>query len=41
MGAGIAAGGFGIVHWVTMGKIVASWVISPILGGHKGWVAIL
>jgi PiT family inorganic phosphate transporter len=33
MGAGIAAGGFGIVHWVTMGKIVASWVISPILGG--------
>jgi PiT family inorganic phosphate transporter len=33
MGAGIAAGGFGIVHWVTMGKIVASWIISPILGG--------
>jgi len=33
MGAGIAAAGFGIVHWVTMGKIVASWVISPILGG--------
>ena len=33
MGAGIAAGGFGIVHWATMGKIAASWVISPILGG--------
>jgi PiT family inorganic phosphate transporter len=33
MGAGIAAGGFGIVHWSTMGKIAASWVISPILGG--------
>jgi len=33
MGAGIAAAGFGIVHWATMGKIVASWVISPILGG--------
>ena len=33
MGAGIAAGGFGIVHWATMGKIVASWIISPILGG--------
>jgi len=33
MGAGIAAAGFGIVHWVTMGKIAASWVISPILGG--------
>ena len=33
MGAGIAAGGFGIVHWTTMGKIAASWVISPVLGG--------
>lgn len=27
VGAGIAAGGFGIVAWGTMGKIVASWVI--------------
>ncbi len=33
VGAGIAAGGFGIVHWGTMGTIVASWVISPALGG--------
>ena len=33
MGAGIAAAGFGIVSWATMGKIVASWIISPILGG--------
>jgi len=33
MGAGIAAGGFSIVHWATMGKIAASWVISPVLGG--------
>ncbi len=34
MGGGIAAAGsFSIVHWGTMGKIVASWVISPILGG--------
>jgi inorganic phosphate transporter, PiT family len=32
-GAGIAAGGFGIVDWVTVGKIVASWVISPLAGG--------
>ena len=33
MGAGIAAAGFSIVSWTTMGKIAASWVISPILGG--------
>lgn len=33
MGAGIAAGGFDIVSWDTMGKIAASWVISPVLGG--------
>jgi PiT family inorganic phosphate transporter len=33
MGAGIASAGFGIVAWGTMGKIAASWVISPVLGG--------
>jgi PiT family inorganic phosphate transporter len=33
MGAGIAAAGFSIVSWGTMGQIVASWVISPVLGG--------
>ncbi len=33
MGAGIAAAGFSIVNWGTMGKIAASWVISPVLGG--------
>ncbi|MFT7824854.1 MAG: inorganic phosphate transporter [Sulfurimonas sp.] len=33
MGAGIAAGGFAIVSWGTMGKIAASWLISPVLGG--------
>ena len=33
MGAGIAAAGFSIVAWDTMGKIVASWIISPLLGG--------
>ena len=33
MGAGIAAAGFDIVDWGTMGKIAASWVISPVLGG--------
>ena len=33
MGAGIAAAGFSIVSWGTMGKIAASWIISPVLGG--------
>ena len=33
MGAGIASAGFSIVNWGTMGKIAASWIISPILGG--------
>jgi len=33
MGAGIAAAGFSVVSWSTMGKIAASWVISPVLGG--------
>ena len=33
MGSGIAAVGFELVNWTTMGKIAASWVISPVLGG--------
>lgn len=33
MGAGIAAAGFAAVNWATMGKIAASWVISPVMGG--------
>ena len=33
MGAGVAAAGFSIVSWNTMGMIASSWVISPVLGG--------
>ena len=33
LGAGVAAGGFAVVSWTTMGKIAASWVISPLFGG--------
>lgn len=33
LGAGIAAGGWGIADWGVMGAIAASWVISPVLGG--------
>jgi PiT family inorganic phosphate transporter len=33
MGAGIVSSGWGLVNWLTMAKIAASWVISPVLGG--------
>jgi len=33
LGAGIAAGGWGIANWAMMGQIAASWIISPVLGG--------
>ncbi|PQO23021.1 anion permease [Rhodobacteraceae bacterium WD3A24] len=33
MGAGIAAAGLAAVNWPTMAAIVASWVISPAMGG--------
>jgi PiT family inorganic phosphate transporter len=37
-GFGIAAGGFGIVQWDTMGRIVASWVISPMAGAVLAFI---
>lgn len=33
LGAGIAAGGWSIADWHQVGRIAASWVISPVLGG--------
>lgn len=33
MGAGIVAAGLAAVNWPMMGRIAASWVISPVLGG--------
>lgn len=33
LGAGIAAGGFGIANWTQLGMIAASWIISPVIGG--------
>ncbi len=32
LGGGLAAAGMASVDWVVMGKIAASWVISPVLG---------
>ncbi|TYL47369.1 inorganic phosphate transporter [Marinomonas sp. IMCC 4694] len=33
LGAGIAAGGWDIANWDKMIAIVASWIISPVMGG--------
>ncbi len=41
MGAGIGAAGFGLVNWVTMLKIAASWVISPVFGGIVAAIILL
>ncbi len=32
-GAGVAAAGWNVIHWDTMGQIALSWVVSPLLGG--------
>ncbi|WP_296809612.1 inorganic phosphate transporter [Thiocapsa sp.] len=36
LGAGVASSGLGIADWDTVAKIVASWVISPVMGGAIG-----
>jgi PiT family inorganic phosphate transporter len=36
LGAGIASSGLGIADWGTVATIVASWVISPVMGGAIG-----
>ena len=41
LGAGIAAAGVGLVNWPTMGKIAASWVISPVLGAALAAIFLL
>lgn len=33
MGAGIAAGGWGLINWHNVGSIALSWVVSPLMGG--------
>jgi inorganic phosphate transporter, PiT family len=33
LGAGVASSGLGIGNWDTVGRIVVSWVISPLMGG--------
>jgi inorganic phosphate transporter, PiT family len=33
LGGGIAMAGFGAADWAVVGRIIASWVVSPLLGG--------
>lgn len=33
LGAGVASSGLGIADWDKVGAIVASWVVSPLMGG--------
>ncbi len=37
-GVGVVAAGFANVKWLTMGKIVASWFLSPVAGGLIAFV---
>ena len=33
LGAGVAAAGWNVTNWGTMGQIAASWIVSPLFGG--------
>ncbi len=41
VGFGLIAGGFGAVNWAVMGKIAASWIVSPLLGGFLGYLGFV
>ena len=41
LGAGIAAGGWSIADWGQVQKIVASWVISPAVGGIISFLLVM
>lgn len=32
-GAGVAAGGWGLINWTTLGDIALGWLVSPLAGG--------
>ncbi len=40
-GVGVVAFGLSGVDWGTLGQIVASWVVSPVLGGTLGFVTFV
>ncbi|MCZ6805407.1 MAG: inorganic phosphate transporter [Deltaproteobacteria bacterium] len=41
VGFGLIAGGFDAVNWGLMGRIVASWLISPLMGGLLGYMGFV
>ena len=41
VGFGLIAGGFDAVNWGVMGKIAASWVVSPVIGGLLGFLGFV
>ena len=41
VGFGIAGIGFQAVNWGTIGKIAASWIISPLLGGVIAFILVV
>lgn len=41
VGFGFIAGGIQAVNWSVMGKIVASWVVSPLMGGLLGYLGFV
>jgi len=38
VGFGILKAGFGHIHWAMLGRIVASWFISPLAGGIMAFI---
>ncbi|MBO8139039.1 MAG: inorganic phosphate transporter [Thermosipho sp. (in: Bacteria)] len=38
VGFGLAAGGFNVINWIVLLKIVLTWVISPLIGGALAFV---
>jgi len=41
VGFGLIAGGFDAVNWGVMAKIVASWVVSPLMGAFLGYLGFV
>jgi inorganic phosphate transporter, PiT family len=41
VGFGIAGLGFDAVNWGTIGQIVASWVVSPLVGGVLAFILVI